>query len=93
MSMAMQPDGKKAVYPSAAPLYPDAASFMPISPNTLVTPVRVNEGAGPSSAPREEEIGGLMASQSAQNHNSVTNDATDESDPDDLHALPRDQSR
>jgi len=75
------------------PLDPDAASYMPISPNILVTPVRVSDGAGPSSAPREEEIGGLMASQSAQNRNSVTNDAIDDSDPDDLHAVPRDQSR
>ena len=72
MTMAITNDGKRAVYPSAAPLDPDAASYLPIRPNTLVAPVR-----------NPDEIGSFIASQSTQNRNSVRNNDSDDSDTDD----------
>ena len=84
MTMVQKTDGKQVVYSSAAALDPDAAAKLPIPPNTLVTPLRTRVAAGSSSsAPMEEEIGSLIASQSAQNRNSVRNEAPDDSDPDD----------
>ena len=94
MTLVQTTDGKHIVYPSSAPCDPDAASTMPISPNTLVTPVRTSDVAGSSSTPLGEEIGNFIASRSAQNRNSVTNNGPDDSDPDDPSwVAPRNTSR
>ena len=78
-NLVLMPDGKHESYSASAAFDPDAASKMPISPNTYVTPVRARGAPGSSSTPFDEEIGNISASQSEQNLNSVTNSAPDDS--------------